>query len=87
VSTESYIFGQSPNCDVVITDPYVSGRHARAWRDQDGNVWVEDLGTTNGTWVVRDGVLRRAEPRLPIRPGDTLVIGRTRIPWTERTAT
>jgi pSer/pThr/pTyr-binding forkhead associated (FHA) protein len=80
--SEAYTFGTAADCDIRIVDPYASPHHARAWRDPHGNVWVDDLGSTNGTWVIHNGVRYRAQPRLPLEPGDTLVIGRTRLPWT-----
>src|SRR4051795_7574384 len=37
-------------CDVNLMDPEVSRRHA-AIRDQGGSLGIEDLGSTNGTYV------------------------------------
>src|SRR4051812_49736224 len=37
-------------CDVNLMDPEVSRRHA-AIRDQGGSLGIEDLGSTNGTFV------------------------------------
>lgn len=42
------------NADIIITDPLVSRRHARV-HVQDSRVLLEDLGSTNGTFVRRDG--------------------------------
>jgi hypothetical protein len=44
------VIGRSSNCDVVLTDNRVSGRHARIWCDESGALRVEDLGSSNGTW-------------------------------------
>lgn len=77
----SFVFGTDPSCDVRIDDPYVSGRHARVWRDDDG-VWVEDLGSTNGTWIGQLYFGQRVTLKTRLRPGDVLWMGRTRIPWT-----
>jgi hypothetical protein len=44
------VIGRSSNCDVVLTDNRVSGRHARIWRDETGALRIEDLGSANGTW-------------------------------------
>ncbi|MCW3097714.1 MAG: modulated efflux pump with fused ATPase and integral rane subunit [Chthonomonadaceae bacterium] len=42
--------GRSPDSEVVLADPGVSWQHARFSRVKDG--WeVEDLSSTNGTWV------------------------------------
>ncbi len=62
-------------CDgLVLVDPGVSRRHARLELD-GGQVWVQDLGSKNGTLlngaVVTDPV--------PLGPGDLVVLGRTEV--------
>ena len=44
------IVGRSPNSDIVIGAGYVSARHAR-FSLMGQNLFVEDLGSTNGTAV------------------------------------
>ena len=44
------IVGRSPNADIVIAAGYVSARHAR-FTLMGQNLFVEDLGSTNGTAV------------------------------------
>ncbi len=44
------IVGRSPGADIVIGASYVSGRHAR-FTLMGQNLFVEDLGSTNGTAV------------------------------------
>ena len=44
------IVGRSPNADIVIAAGYVSARHAR-FTLMGQNLFVEDLGSTNGTTV------------------------------------
>lgn len=44
------IVGRSPGADIVIGASYVSGRHAR-FSLMGQNLFVEDLGSTNGTAV------------------------------------
>lgn len=48
------VVGRSPNADIVIGAGYVSARHAR-FTLMGQNLFVEDLGSTNGTAV--DGQL------------------------------
>jgi pSer/pThr/pTyr-binding forkhead associated (FHA) protein len=65
--------GRAPGCGVPIDyDTYSSNLHARLFR-LDGNLWAEDLGSTNGTWVntVRIGDRTRLEK------GDLLQVGGT----------
>ncbi len=60
-------------CDVVLPDPQVSRRHA-VLRPRDGAVEVEDLGSTNGTWV-NDAPARGA---VLLGVGDVVRFGSTR---------
>ena len=43
------VVGAHATCDVVLTDPQVSRRHAELAISPDG-IRVKDLGSTNGTW-------------------------------------
>src|ERR1700693_3485313 len=54
-------------------DPRLSRRHARIFTDDADGVVVEDLGSTNGTWVNDE---RLAEPRI-LGNGDELRMGQT----------
>jgi signal transduction histidine kinase len=45
------LIGRGLQVDVVLTDPEVSRCHARVWRNISGEFFVEDLGSTNGTFV------------------------------------
>lgn len=44
------IVGRAPGSDIVVAAGYVSGRHAR-FSLMGSNLFVEDLGSTNGTYV------------------------------------
>ena len=67
----SMVIGRSPPADLPIRDPSLSRSHARVTFER-GEVWVEDLGSTNGTWV--DGErIRRAR----VDPGARLSLGAT----------
>ncbi|MHB8680732.1 MAG: FHA domain-containing protein [Acidimicrobiales bacterium] len=64
--------GRAAGCGVRVEDSYTSNIHARLFR-RDGGLWVEDLGSTNGTWVNAERV---AEPTRLGR-GDVLQVGGT----------
>ena len=65
--------GRAPGCGVPIEyDTYSSNLHARLFR-LDGNLWAEDLGSTNGTWV---NTVRLTE-RTKLEKGDLLQVGGT----------
>lgn len=69
--------GVFPDVDLDSHDPEakVSRRHARV-RMQDGNYLIEDLGSTNGTYVNRG---RRLLPGMAqvINDGDEVIVGKT----------
>ncbi len=66
------LVGRNPECGLVLDDDFASGRHARL--HQQGGQWVvEDLGSTNGTYL--DGT-KLTVPR-PVGIGSTIRIGRT----------
>ncbi|CAN5921947.1 hypothetical protein BH11MYX4_BH11MYX4_69180 [soil metagenome] len=52
VATRRVLIGQSPACDVRLSDRSVSRRHA-ALESDSGGVRLVDLGSRNGTWVGR----------------------------------
>ena len=65
--------GRAPGCSVPLADDtYVSQLHARIYI-RDGKPFVEDLGSTNGTFLNRD----RLSKTMPLRRGDKLQIGQT----------
>jgi FHA domain len=67
------LIGRSPECALVLDDDYASGRHARIYQDDDGTWRVEDLRSTNGTFL---GATRLTEPR-EVAVGSVLRIGQT----------
>jgi pSer/pThr/pTyr-binding forkhead associated (FHA) protein len=65
--------GRAAGCQVALEgDSYVSQLHARVFT-RDGQLYVEDLGSTNGTYLNRTKV---SAPML-VRRGDRLQIGKT----------
>lgn len=48
--TPEFIIGRQAECDFQLTEGHASRRHARLTAAADG-VWVEDLGSANGTFV------------------------------------
>lgn len=67
---EELTVGRAGGCSVVFDEQYVSQVHARIFV-RDGSVFVEDLGSTNGTWVNGS----RAVGQMPARPGDRIQVG------------
>jgi len=66
------LLGRNPECTLVLDDDFASGRHARIFR-RDGSWFVEDLGSTNGTYLAS----RKLTAPMPVEVGSTLRIGKT----------
>jgi FHA domain len=64
------VLGRGDRAEIRLEDPFASARHARIY-EQGNSVIVEDLGSTNGTYL-NEELLQT--PR-PLHPGDRLRIG------------
>jgi ABC-type multidrug transport system ATPase subunit/pSer/pThr/pTyr-binding forkhead associated (FHA) protein/ABC-type multidrug transport system permease subunit len=68
--------GRLDGNDLVLSDPAVSGRHARVVFEA-GEVFIEDLGSRNGTYLNDDDT---PVARALLRPGDVIRLGDTQLP-------
>ena len=68
------VLGRSRTCSRVFDDESISRRHTMIRRTAEGLV-VQDLGSTNGTWV--NGV--RVEGPARVSDGDLIVLGRLQL--------
>jgi hypothetical protein len=64
--------GRAAGCQITLDDTFVSQLHARLFR-RDGQAWVEDLGSTNGTYLNR----QKVTGPVTMRKGDRLQVGNT----------
>ena len=64
--------GRGDSCEVRVSDTYVSSTHARIF-NRDGSWFVEDLGSTNGTYLNQ----RRVTTPSELRAGDRVRVGKT----------
>jgi len=62
--------GRSSDCDLSLSDTYLSSRHARLANDE-GDLTIEDLGSTNGTYVNQELV----DGRVHLERGDIVQVG------------
>ncbi len=69
---EELTVGRAGGCQITLDDTFVSQLHARVFR-RDGQLFVEDLGSTNGTYLNR----KKVTAPIAIRKGDRLQIGKT----------
>ncbi len=66
--------GRDSSCTIPLTDDYASSQHARLYL-HDGRWVVEDLGSTNGTWIDRARITAPTvvPAGVPIRIGRTVL--------------
>jgi hypothetical protein len=72
----SIVIGRSKECDIRVSDPNVSRRHAEI-RQEGSTYWVVDLGSTNGI-----AVNGRALKRSKLDEGDRITLGSTELVFT-----
>jgi len=67
---DTYVLGRHDSCDIMLEDKTISRQHARL-EIKDGEAFVEDLGSRNGTYVNGQKVARRQ-----VASGDAIVVGK-----------
>lgn len=70
LSARPLLVGRAPECDVVLSHPSISRRHATLWV-HDGVIHIEDLASRNGTYV--EGV--RVAGQATVQAGHTIRLG------------
>ncbi|GIG34820.1 FHA domain-containing protein FhaB/FipA [Cellulomonas pakistanensis] len=72
LGSSAVLIGRAPSCTLVLDDDYSSSRHARVY--PEGGQWlVEDMGSTNGTFVDD----QKVTDAVPVRPGAQIRIGQS----------
>lgn len=69
VADKQIIVGRSSDLDMVLVEDMVSRKHARIQMQGD-QIWIEDLGSTNGTFVNGEKIKRAR-----LKEGDRVLIG------------
>jgi pSer/pThr/pTyr-binding forkhead associated (FHA) protein len=69
--SQPVVIGRAPDAGLVLDDDQVSRHHARVAPQPDGTAVVEDLGSTNGTFINRAQLHGPAQ----LEPGDDLLVG------------
>ncbi|RCS54495.1 FHA domain-containing protein [Bremerella cremea] len=67
-----WIVGARETCDIVVDQPTVSGEHCRLEFDE-GRVFIEDLQSTNGTFVNGERIFKRKQ----IHPDALVTLGKS----------
>jgi hypothetical protein len=73
------VLGRGDSAEIRLQDPFASSRHARLIR-QGGIVVIEDLGSTNGTYL-NEELLQGPQP---LHAGDRIRIGDTEFVYEDR---
>jgi pSer/pThr/pTyr-binding forkhead associated (FHA) protein len=76
---EGAVMGRGDQAEIRLEDPFASSRHARLVR-QGGIVVLEDLGSTNGTYL-NEELVRGPQP---LHPGDLVRIGDSEFQYEDR---
>jgi len=64
------VVGRGAECDLALSDIHLSTRHARFAQD-NGDLTIEDLGSTNGTYVNQEPI----KGRVQLERGDIVQVG------------
>jgi len=72
VSGQRCLIGRSPDCDIRLSSPEVSRRHALIlWNEND--VWLMDAGSSGGTWLNDERISKASK----LESGDLIGVGLT----------
>src|SRR5436190_349294 len=69
LGSEVVLVGRGEECAIRSTDQRVSRQHARFFVDQ-GVLWIEDLGSSTGTYVGANRI-----QRAPVPTGEVILVG------------
>jgi len=71
VAGDRFLVGRGSDCQLTLADSEASRRHALLRPQADGSVVLEDLGSTNGTYLNGEAL----HGPQPLHAGDTIRIG------------
>ncbi len=77
--SDEIIIGRATDLDMVMMEDMVSRRHAKIVC-RHGEIYIEDLGSTNGTFVNGEKITR-----VRLKPGDRILIGKSILKLINRT--
>lgn len=73
--------GSSPSCDIVVNNEYVSSHHADITVLDSGEIFIEDKGSRNGTFVGVNKQRLQPGQEYPIHRGDRVMLGNEPLRW------
>ena len=70
----------SKRADILIDNSTVSSVHAQVWYDDySQSFWIEDLKSTNHTYIIQEGERKKVNFPCKISPVDIVVLGEKQI--------
>jgi two-component system cell cycle response regulator len=73
VDVQPIVIGRSSECDLSIPDPQLSRTHCKVTVDEAGDFYLEDLNSTNSTFLNS----KELKTKTRLQYGDRIVIGST----------
>ena len=73
ISKAEFTIGRNTHCDITLNDPLISAEHCKIEIGEDGKYYIEDIGSTNFTFLNRKKLKKKAH----LLYGDRIVIGNT----------
>lgn len=77
-SVQRYLIGRDPGCAIPIADDSISRRHAQIAVD-GSQIRVEDVGSSNGTFLIRQGRKKKIDAEETVFATDTLQFGEVQL--------
>ncbi len=72
LENREFLIGRNPECDIILEDRGISRHHAKIYKNSTDEIIIEDLNSTNGTFVQG-----RKIKKCVIRDGDKIQLGNT----------
>lgn len=73
IDNDEILIGRDPDCDIRLNDAEVSARHCRISVPAERTFIIEDLDSTNGTFINKKAVKKQTQ----LFYSDRLVLGKT----------
>ena len=70
---DKIVLGRDNSCDIIINDTHVSSAHCRIELEEDGHYYIEDMDSSNGTFLNT----KKLKKRMQLYYHDRIVIGHT----------
>lgn len=77
-SVQRYLIGRDPGCAIPIADDSISRRHAQIALD-GSQIRIEDVGSSNGTFLIRQGQKKKIQAEETVFATDTLQFGEVQL--------